>query len=960
MSSCGLCESAPASCQCATCDLLLCESCDGDLHRPAKLRSHVRQPLLAATAAAASSSAAPQLCSVCESEPATVDCADCANGFCAACDSAFHAPAKLRGHNRMARPTAATTTTTQSAAVSFAPLTASNQLPPSSSAPPASVLLASYEQLPAPAVRPVSPRSSAAAATAAGNGAAVPLTPLSPRFSASSASPLAATLKGASLSGKHSSLSALLSAASATSPATPTLPSPSVPSSTMLSSLIRPASSPVAVSASTPLTSSLLSSPLGRRTTAPTAAVPTSAALSSLHSTSGTAGGGSTRTNLLSPFHTRLASSPINSLHSANAATTAATATATATASAAAPVVAAQLKAEEQTIPGSAAGRVLCSVCEESQASLQCQQCATDFCAACDDAFHQPKKMRAHVRTNIAAADQPTMAHSSVDAPAATKSPALSTASPASSGSLPLSNSSPPAVFSPKTSVLDGSSVDPAASQSSSRPNAATTAAASTVLTANPSHVAHTAAATPASVSSASAVSATAAAGHRVSVAEGGVGLESFTSYSSIINRLANMETSIKQQDRDRAASQHSLQQTVEHMQQTMQTTLQMVQQQQQQPQSPQDQQQELGQTPLLQPEEQQYHSEQRTPASPPRSELVAQHGIKPEYDETLRQVQRSAKADLDRTAHTASSHSQPGTHRTHLSLHCVPGAVSLLSQLLTAQAEATTSMAPDSSSAPAPRPYKSQPTTDRDREETATEQPAAADSSTEGSHEPMSGQLVEPPVLPAAESSNGGSVTATVAVAHDAVAAAVPVVRERQRSAPLSSVYLPSVAASSPVGSLSGPSGCLSSVSRLLGNIDFSALAERGAQCRLAAATPSSAASALIAHFRQQAHIASQWRKQQTAQHRDAHTADSSHITTGSSSSKAGRRSGRYGDSGGERSGAEVAGEEEESKQQLTIASHAFVERDQPITRRATGRSQLNRFTAGSHRATQRTRQAH
>ena len=145
-----------------------------------------------------------------------------------------------------------------------------------------------------------------------------------------------------------------------------------------------------------------------------------------------------------------------------------------------------------------------------------------------------------------------------------------------------------------------------------------------------------------------------------------------------------------------------------------------------------------------------------------------------------------------------------------------------------------------------------------------------------------------------------------------------------------VASVYLPCVyVASSPI--VPSPASSLCSVRRLLAAIDFRSVLSRGTDCRLSALSHSPAASPLLASFKQQARIASQWRKQQTAQW----STDDRHDRLDGSLS----RSKQYGNIDTKTGG-------EESKQQLTTAYHHSAEHEQlvkPVTSRSSGYSQLD-----------------
>lgn len=171
------------------------------------------------------------------------------------------------------------------------------------------------------------------------------------------------------------------------------------------------------------------------------------------------------------------------------------------------------------------------------------------------------------------------------------------------------------------------------------------------------------------------------------------------------------------------------------------------------------------------------------------------------------------------------------------------------------------------------------------------------------------------------------------------------PLAPDTRRRATIASVYLPCVTPGPTRSSLTS-SASLSSVGRLLNKIDFRAVLERGADNNFSVAAPSASTAALLEHFRQQARIASQWRKQQTAHWTGAHKVDDSDYNTASGS----RISKSYGD---------LYAAQSEEKQQLTISSHSPVEHEQlvkPVTsQHSVGRQ--SRLQA-SNRASRKSRQ--
>ena len=258
--------------------------------------------------------------------------------------------------------------------------------------------------------------------------------------------------------------------------------------------------------------------------------------------------------------------------------------------------------------------------------------------------------------------------------------------------------------------------------------------------------------------------------------------------------------------------------------------------------------------------------------------------------------------------------------------------ALSLLSQLISARADPTSASqpptAPNDDSTTAPAADEPQPAA---IEEGATKQTLSAHSSNAAAHQRVSVEHVDSIAPPAAVEPpiSGADGARTVPVTDETAVASPPVAVNARRRTTVASVHLPCVTPTTS-RSLSSPAAALSSVSRLLSDIDFRAVTERATESSLSlsAVAPSSAATTLFAYFRQQAHTASQWRKQQTAPWTDTQRADDRH----SRSSNKSRGDKHYDDmdrlSGGE-----------ESKQQLTIASHRPAEREQmvkPITLRS------------------------
>ena len=175
----------------------------------------------------------------------------------------------------------------------------------------------------------------------------------------------------------------------------------------------------------------------------------------------------------------------------------------------------------------------------------------------------------------------------------------------------------------------------------------------------------------------------------------------------------------------------------------------------------------------------------------------------------------------------------------------------------------------------------------------------------------------------------------ATLASTDAALEPSASAVDDSRRRTSVASVYLPCV----PLLAVDPASSVLSSVSSvhcLLAGVDFTAVTEHGTELSLSATAPSAAATALFLHFRQQAHIAGQWRKQQTA-----HWAEQQQGADRQKSSNSG---------GSKRHDDVSIGSGEEEKQQLSVASHGAADSEQlvrPVTSRSTGHRQLDRSSS-------------
>jgi hypothetical protein len=116
--TCQNCEEKEATVACQECDQKLCDSCNSEMHLPARLKSHVRMPLGGAQArppalgrassARPATSRAPSVtppeatklyCEQCTDNPVTVSCASCSKLLCGSCDARLHAGA-MAGHSR--------------------------------------------------------------------------------------------------------------------------------------------------------------------------------------------------------------------------------------------------------------------------------------------------------------------------------------------------------------------------------------------------------------------------------------------------------------------------------------------------------------------------------------------------------------------------------------------------------------------------------------------------------------------------------------------------------------------------------------------------------------------------------------------------------------------------------------------------------------------------------------------
>ena len=121
-SICELCDDVTSTLHCNECDQDLCDGCDRDLHKPAKMQSHHRvqmstqphpHPQSAAVvvpepptatldkpipAAIAPPSGGP--CELCDDVVATLQCNECDQIFCSDCDGDMHKPVKMQSHKR--------------------------------------------------------------------------------------------------------------------------------------------------------------------------------------------------------------------------------------------------------------------------------------------------------------------------------------------------------------------------------------------------------------------------------------------------------------------------------------------------------------------------------------------------------------------------------------------------------------------------------------------------------------------------------------------------------------------------------------------------------------------------------------------------------------------------------------------------------------------------------------------
>jgi hypothetical protein len=105
-SGCYLCDDATVSVKCLQCENLFCNDCDADFHKPAKMHGHQRVDIDSSEVASSAGvvpafSNALSSCYLCDDARVAVDCLQCAEAFCATCDTEYHKPVKMHRHRRM-------------------------------------------------------------------------------------------------------------------------------------------------------------------------------------------------------------------------------------------------------------------------------------------------------------------------------------------------------------------------------------------------------------------------------------------------------------------------------------------------------------------------------------------------------------------------------------------------------------------------------------------------------------------------------------------------------------------------------------------------------------------------------------------------------------------------------------------------------------------------------------------
>jgi hypothetical protein len=97
-STCQRCEEGPASLECRECAQLYCAACDALMHKAPSRAAHVRVPC----SASGGSSSQSAVCDHCEENAASVNCAECAKKFCSVCANLMHKAPSRAAHVRVA------------------------------------------------------------------------------------------------------------------------------------------------------------------------------------------------------------------------------------------------------------------------------------------------------------------------------------------------------------------------------------------------------------------------------------------------------------------------------------------------------------------------------------------------------------------------------------------------------------------------------------------------------------------------------------------------------------------------------------------------------------------------------------------------------------------------------------------------------------------------------------------
>ncbi len=94
---CQRCEEGPASLECRECAQVYCAACDALMHKAPSRAAHVRVPC-----AASGGGSQQAVCDHCEENAASVHCAECAKKFCSVCANLMHKAPSRASHVRVA------------------------------------------------------------------------------------------------------------------------------------------------------------------------------------------------------------------------------------------------------------------------------------------------------------------------------------------------------------------------------------------------------------------------------------------------------------------------------------------------------------------------------------------------------------------------------------------------------------------------------------------------------------------------------------------------------------------------------------------------------------------------------------------------------------------------------------------------------------------------------------------